>query len=327
MTRRAMSGSWLLLGLAALLGAFPAGFSVAQEGATRVEVTATRVEGGQLTVAVAVLDAASNPIGGLAIDAFTVTVDGAAVAPGAVTSGVDAALPLGIILTVDTSGSMQGAAIASAKQAILPVVNALQTGDQAALLTFAQTVTLAVPLTGETGTLAAAIQAMAATGNTALFAGVMRAAELASAAPQPRRAVVLLSDGEDFGAASGGITRDQALEAARAAGVPFFVVGLGQEVDQQFLTSLASTTGGQYFAAADPAQLGQLYSRISDRLRQQYTINLPLPEGLAGGSHRLTVSAGDSTGVATFETEGPPPPEALLSAIPPALTEETVVAA
>ena len=325
MTRKARRGSWLLLGLAAVLAGFPAGFSGAQQGAARVEVTATQVEGTRLTVAVAVLDAASNPIGGLSIDAFTVTVDGAVVTPAAVTSGVDAALPLGIVLTVDTSGSMAGTAIASAKQAILPVVNALQAGDQAALLTFAQTVSLAVPLTGETGTLAAAIQGMAATGNTALFAGVTRAAELASAAPQPRRAVVLLSDGEDFGAASGGITRDQALESARAAGVPFFVVGLGQEVDQQFLTSLASTTGGQYFAAADPAQLGQLYARISDRLRQQYTINLPLPEGLAGGSHRLTVSAGGSTGVATFETQGPPPPQAQLSAIPPALMEETIV--
>jgi len=158
MTRRARRGSWLFLGLAALLASFPAGFSGAQQGASRVEVTATRVEGDRLTAAVAVLDAASNPIGGLAIDAFTVTVDGAAVTPDAVASGVDAALPLGIILTVDTSGSMQGAAIASAKQAILPVVNALQTGDQAALLTFAQTVNLAVPLTGETGTLAAAIR-------------------------------------------------------------------------------------------------------------------------------------------------------------------------
>jgi hypothetical protein len=136
---------------------------------------------------------------------------------------------------------------------------------------------------------------------------------------------VLLSDGEDFGAVSGGITGAQALESARAAGVPFFVVGLGQEVDQQFLTSLASTTGGQYFAAADPAQLGQLYGRISDRLRQQYTISLPLPDGLAGGSHRLTVSAGGATGVATFETEGPPPTQARLSTIPTALSEETVV--
>lgn len=325
MTLRARRGSWLLLMVAALLAWLPAVQSSAQQGASRVEVTATRVEDDELTAAVAVLDAASNPIGGLAVDAFVATIDGAPVTPSGVTSGVDAALPLGIILTVDTSGSMQGAAIASAKQAILPVANALQTGDQAALLTFAQTVNLVVPLTGETGTLAAAIQGMAVTGNTALFAGVTRAAELAAAAPQPRRAVVLLSDGEDFGAASGGITRDQALESARASGVPYFVVGLGQEVDQQFLTSLASNTGGQYFAAADPAQLGQLYARISDRLRQQYTLKLPLPDGLAGGSHRLTVSAGGATAVATFETEGPQPPQAQLSAIPGGLAQEIAV--
>jgi VWFA-related protein len=299
--------------------------SSAQQTADRAEVTATRVEGGQLTAAVAVLDAASNPVTGLALEAFTATIDGVAVSPSGVTSGLDAALPLGIILTVDTSGSMQGAALASAKDAILPLVNAMQGNDQAALLTFAQTVVVPVPLTGETGTLAAAIQAMNATGNTALFAGVTRAAEIAGAAPQPRRAVVLLSDGEDFGAASGGITREQALETARSTGVPFFVVGLGQEVDQQFLTTLATSTGGQYFAAADPAQLSQLYVRISDRLRQQYTLSLELPEDLPGGSHRLTVSAGGATGVATFETEGPPPAVAVLSPLPTPLSEEQVV--
>jgi len=248
------AGLWLLAGLAAF-AALSLPRAEAQQPAARVDVTATRVDGDQLTVAVAVLDAASNPIGGLTLEAFGTSVDGAALTPASVTSGVDAALPLGIILTVDTSGSMLGAAITSAKQAILPLVGALQSGDQAALLTFAQSVTLAVPLTGETGTLTAAIQAMAATGNTALFAGVTRAAELAAAAPQPRRAVVLLSDGEDFGAASGGLTRDQAIEAARASGVPFFDVGLGQEVDQQFLTSLASTTGGLYFAAARPGPI------------------------------------------------------------------------
>ncbi len=303
----------------------PGSPSFAQQSAERAEVTATRVEGDQLTASVAVLDAASNPVMGLGVEAFTATIDGVAVSPGRVTSGVDTALPLGIILTVDTSGSMAGAALASAKSAILPLVNAMQGNDQAALLTFAQTVTVPVALTGETGTLAAAIQAMSATGNTALFAGVARAAELAGAARQPRRAVVLLSDGEDFGAASGGITREQALEAARSTAVPFFVVGLGQEVDQQFLTSLATSTNGQYFAAADPAQLSQLYARISDRLRQQYTVTIELPAELPGGSHRLSISAGGATATATFETEGPPPPAAVLGPVATPLSEEQVV--
>lgn len=307
------------------LAAVPSGWSQAQQSPARLDVVAVRVEERQLTLSLAVLDGASNPVAGLAAESFGVTVDGAAVTPETVSTGLDAALPVGIILAVDTSGSMQGTSLASARQAILPLVNAMQANDQAALLTFAQSVSVPVPLTGETGTLSAAIEAMTATGNTALFAGVVRASELAAAAPQPRRTVVLLSDGEDFGAASGGITREQALESARSAGVAFFVVGLGQEVDQQFLTSLASTTNGQYFAATDPAQLSGLYARISDRLRQQYTVVVPLPANLPGGSHRITVTAGGLTGAASFETAGPPPRGVEIDEVPGVLAQETIV--
>lgn len=324
-TPRAPRRRTVVVLLVLCLAALPGGRGRAQQSPARLDVVAVRAEERQLTLSVAVLDGASNPVAGLQADSFGVTIDGAAVTPEAVSTGLDAALPLGIVLAVDTSGSMQGASLASARQAILPLVNAMQANDQAALLTFAQAVNVPVALTGETGTLAAAIEAMTATGNTALFAGVVRASELAAAAPQPRRAVVLLSDGEDFGAASGGITREQALESARSAGVPFFVVGLGQEVDQQFLTSLASTTGGQYFAATDPAQLSGLYARISDRLRQQYTVVVPLPADLAGGSHRVTVTAGGVTGAASFETAGPPPRAIEIDDVPGELTQETVV--
>jgi VWFA-related protein len=303
----------------------PVGWVRAQQTPAQLDVAGVQVEEGQLTLSVAVLDSGSNPVAGLDVGAFRVTIDGAAVAPGAVSSGLDAALPLGIILAVDTSGSMQGQPLQSARQAILPLVRAMQASDQAALLTFAQSVSVPLPLTGDTARLAAGIDAMVATGNTALFAGTARAAELAAAAPQPRRVVVLLSDGEDFGSASGGITREQALAAAQSAGVPFFVVGLGQEVDQQFLTSLASTTNGQYFAATDPTQLSGLYARISDRLRQQYTVVVPLPAELAGGSHRVTVTAGGVTGAASFQTAGPPPRGIELDTLPAELDRETVV--
>ncbi len=300
---------------------------MAQQPAGAVEVTGTSVADGKVTAAVAVLDAASNPVPGLTGEDFTVQIDGAAVAGATITTGVDTALPLGIVLTVDTSGSMAGAAINAAKEAILPLVSALQASDQAALVTFANDVVEAVPITSDTAALSAAIEAMEAAGNTALFAGVVRASEVAAAAPQPRRAVVLLSDGEDFGSVSGGITGPDALAAAGATGVPFFVVGLGQEVDQPFLTSLAADTGGQYFAAADPAELAQLYGRISDRLRQQYTISVALPDGLDGGTHRLTVSAAGASGFATFETESAPTVPALtIGDLPDEIAERTTIA-
>lgn len=326
MSRPGALRRWVAFLLLVLGGAvMPVGLVRAQQTPAQLDVAGVQVEEGQLRLSVAVLDSGSNPVPGLDAAAFRVTIDGAAAPLATVSTGLDAALPLGIILAVDTSGSMQGQPLQSAKQAILPLVRAMQASDQAALLTFAQSVSVPLALTSDTARLATAIEAMVATGNTALFAGTVRASELAAAAPQPRRVVVLLSDGEDFGSASGGITREQALAAAQSAGVPFFVVGLGQEVDQQFLTSLASTTNGQYFAATDPAQLSGLYARISDRLRQQYTLAIPLPAQLAGGSHRVTVTTGGVTGTASFETAGPPPRGIEVDALPPELDRETVV--
>jgi VWFA-related protein len=317
--------SCLLISVIAVVWLVALGSASAQQP-VRVEVSAARIEGSSLVVSVAVLDGASNPIRGLAASDFSAQIDTTQARIISAESSVDAALPLGIVLTVDTSGSMAGESIASARSAVSSAVQSLRAGDQAALVTFAQTVTTAVAATGDHAVLQSAIDGMKATGNTALFAAVTTAATTTSQLPQPRKAVVLLSDGEDFGNASGGITRDQALAAAKASGAPFFVVGLGGEIDQQFLSSLADVTGGQYFAAAVPAELAQLYARISERLRQQYTLTVELPAGLAAGAHQLTLARGSASARVPFNVaETPVPLKARLSEIPSELRDATVV--
>ena len=111
---------------------------------------------------------------------------------------------------------------------------------------------------------------------------------------------MLLTDGEDFGDASAGVTRDASLAAARAAGTPFYVVGLGAEVDTPFLAALGSAAGGAYLPAASAADLATLYKNISDRLRVQYTLRFSLPAGLAPGTHKLRVAVGAPAAEATF---------------------------
>ena len=319
--------SWRLGLLAAVAAVAMAATVAGQVAPTTADITGLQLDSGRVVSSIAVLDSASNPVEGLTAADFSAQIDGRAV-PAEVGTGVDAALPIGLILTVDTSGSMQGQALAAAKQAMLPLIEALQASDEAALVTFANQVSEAVPLTNDGAVLAAAVDSMAAAGNTALYAAVVRASEVATAAPQPRRAVVFLSDGEDFGSVSGGITAQQALESARSAGAPFFVVGLGQAVDQPFLTSLARDTRGQYFAATDPDQLAQLYARISDRLRRQYSVSVQLPDDLPGGTHRLTIAVGGVVATATFDTEGTATiPRLVVLPIPEVITEETRVAA
>ncbi len=299
---------------------------VAQQPPDRIEVSATRVEGSNIVASLAVLDAASNPITDATTDQFKAQIDGASARVVLVDPNADAALPLGIVLTVDASGSMAGDAIASARSALSSAVGALRPGDQATLISFAQSVATLAPPSEDHAVLQSAIDGLKASGNTALFAGVAAASTATNQLTQPRKAVVLLSDGEDFGEASGGITRANALAAARNAGAPFFVVGLGREIDQQFLTELATATGGQYFAAAAPAELAQLYGRISERLRQQYTVAVELPDSLAAGSHQVDFSYGPAKARATFTTTAVPVPIiARFSQFPSEIAEATTL--
>ncbi len=238
-------------------------------------------------------------------DSFIVQVDGKAVSVATADTAPSQALPLSLVLAIDTSGSMAGASLEAARAATTSIVSALEPTDHVSLISFASAVVGPSSFTADRAAVTDAIAKLAANGNTALYAAAQTAAQTASNAPDQRRAVVLLSDGEEFGGASGSVTRDAALSAAAGAGVPFYVVGLGAEVDRPFLASLAAETGGTYLGAANAGELAQLYQRISDRLRLQYSLHFAVPMGLAGGVHRVRVAVGDASAETTFTVSVP----------------------
>ncbi|NJM85514.1 MAG: VWA domain-containing protein, partial [Leptolyngbyaceae cyanobacterium RM2_2_21] len=73
-------------------------------------------------------------------------------------------------------------------------------------------------------------------GQTALYQAGADAVEIAARAPNPRRVVVLLSDGAEFGGISRA-ARGGALELAEIRGVPVYTIGLGFGIDQEDFTS------------------------------------------------------------------------------------------
>ena len=64
-------------------------------------------------------------------------------------------------------------------------------------------------------------------GATALYDAVVAGVRTAAAAPLPRKVVVLLTDGQDYGARSSA-TEEQSLTEAATAGVPVFTIGVGR---------------------------------------------------------------------------------------------------
>ncbi|MCU1448142.1 MAG: Flp pilus assembly protein TadB [Acidimicrobiales bacterium] len=207
--------------------------------------------------------------------------------------------PVGVVLLIDTSGSMtQNGKITQAKAAAAQFVRSKQPNDQVAVMSFASQPRLVVNFTTDTNLLLKGINDLAATGETALWDGVRNAVGTFGDRPELQPNVIVLSDGADTVSTS---TFDQAKSAAVGAHAAVFAVGLqGGDFDGAPLQDLTSATGGQYFATADPRALTGLYSQVQQSLQNQYqitytsksqgTIDLQLTVGSVQAS--ATVTAG-----------------------------------
>jgi hypothetical protein len=277
---------------------------------------------------VTVLDETLRPVTGLPPGAFTAAVGGQPVPVTGVASGSDPGLGIAVVLTFDVSGSMAGQPLASAKDAGKALIAQLGPDDQVAIVAFSDEVVQPIGFTQDRDAAIAAIDALVAVGNTALYEGVAESAEVARSATLPRKAVVLLSDGLDFGGVSD-VDRGASLAAASDSGAPFFAVGLGAEIDQAYLQELAGVTRGSLLLAPNPDDLTALYSGIGAALRQQYVLTLDAA-GIPAGSTQplvITVTAGDAIGTAETPlaipaVETPPPSEAPATTAPAVVPEE-----
>ncbi len=249
-----------------------------------------------LTATVNVLDATQRPVLGLDASAFVAALDGETLRVANLASAEDSGQGIAVVLTFDVSGSMEGAALAAAKEAGKSLISQLGPADQAAVLAFSDSVATVQAFTQDKGALTAAIDGLFVSGNTALYSAVVASTEAVQAPAAPRRAVVLLSDGTDFG---GGSQVDAAgsVAAVQASGAPFFVAGLGELIDQPYLEQLAAASRGQLLLAPDPAALDALYKDIGDILRHQYVLTLDASSLEAAPRATLSMAVSGSAGI------------------------------
>ena len=184
-------------------------------------------------------------------------------------------VPTDVVVAIDLSGSMNNdqadppQPITAVKAAAQQFTSRLQQADQAALVTFASEAVVTEPLA-----LPSAVGARIATlvidpeeeqGSTNTGDAFVRAAELfASAAKNPdaRRVMVVLTDGlataPDEEPEAYAIARAEAL---RTAGVQIFAIGLGQEVNMDFINAIASPNAAYQALTRD--QVDQIYQQIT----------------------------------------------------------------
>jgi len=180
-----------------------------------------------------------------------------------------------VIVALDISGSMEGAKIQSATAATAEFLDRLDPDDEVALLTFDDDVVSLSdpqPVRDVVEGLSSRVLSLIADGNTALFAAVCRATEVATELKEEDQAagesrlygVVLLSDGEDT---VGEPTENQMFVTclptnAEVDGVKIFPIAFGDDAAEEVLARIADVTGGRMYKA-DPASLSNVYLSIS----------------------------------------------------------------
>ncbi len=223
-----------------------------------------------VSVYVDVADQQGRPITGLSRDAFKLTEDGTPVSDTRLSEVTDSQLPIAVAMVLDVSGSMNdGGKLTAAKQAADGLVAGLGPADTAAVISFSDNVSVSQEFTANQQQLSSAINRLEANGGTTLYDAIIRAELLAQALPQPRKLLLVVTDGAD--SASHG-SLDDAMAAVKGAHSIVYTVGLGGDVDHAALDSLAQAGAGQSFYPDSPDQIGSAFQTIQDQLRYGYLL-------------------------------------------------------
>lgn len=217
-------------------------------------------------------------------------------------------LPFSVTLALDTSTSMEGAALRQLQDGARAAVEALQPGDRASILTFNSAIERATPWTGDRGSLEHAIERLRAAGTTSLFDAAAAAIVQRDPEEGRRNLLILFTDGDDtsswlpdaaaydlaartdvvvYGITTDAVTSGQTNGLQWRSGIR---LASQQPIvsSENFLSNLAARTGGKHLRSS-AADLRKTFAQVVAEFRSR-VILWYRPEGVpAAGWHPIEV--------------------------------------
>jgi Mg-chelatase subunit ChlD len=188
---------------------------------------------------------------------------------------------------LDVSGSMHGAKLAQAKEAVQRSLQCLQEGDVLSLVTFSDKIDTVLEPTAISsrvrGQVESALQEIYAGGMTALCAGLERGIQQSLVKKGGSNLVLLLSDGQaNVGETGVELVGQRALEA-RQQGLVVSTLGVGADYSEALMVEIATQGGGRYYHIETASQIvpyltGELGEAANLAAREVH-LKLNLPPG------------------------------------------------
>jgi tight adherence protein B len=177
----------------------------------------------------------------------------------------------GVVLVIDASNSMHGAAIADAMEAARAFAARRTAKQQLAVVTFNGTSSVLLPFTSDAETIDAALASPPPLAEgTHVYDGVATALTLLRGAKIASGSVIVLSDGADTGSR---LSATDAAASVRQAHVRIFSVGIRSKSFQSApLKKLGLAAGGGYSEATSTGALARIYDQLGARLAGEYLV-------------------------------------------------------
>lgn len=265
-----------------------------------VDVNGSRYpEGGQTQMVIEFRNFADEPDP----DALEVTANGEGVSDLVVEPVGASAVPVGVVLVIDTSGSMEGEPMESAISAAQSFVDQARAEDRIAIVSFSDDVHVLSGFTGNKQSLNTTLSGLTAEGETAFNDAVIRGIEMFNEASADNLLpnMIVLTDGEDT---SSEATFGDAVAAVEGTDVRTFGVALeGSEFNPEPVGEVASAGGGLFLSTPDPEQLSQLYTQISREISNTLVARFVSPVSTPGDVDFAVGYQGLSSSV-TFPVSG-----------------------
>jgi Ca-activated chloride channel homolog len=201
-------------------------------------------------------------------------------------------LPLTLAFLIDTSQSVAPKLKFEQEAATSFFHSVLRDRDRAMLLEFDSGVTLVQDFTSDPNKMAKQIKTLRAAGGTALYDAIYLACDEKLIREMGRKAIVVLSDGEDQ---SSKTTFDQALEMALKAEATIFSIsvnrggffGVGSTKNgDRIMKQFSEESGGRAFFPFKVEELEDAFRQINQELRSQYNIGYLSGNAKRDGSYR-----------------------------------------
>jgi Ca-activated chloride channel family protein len=245
-----------------------------------------------VTLTVTVTDTYGRFVTGLGQNAFTVTDDKT---PQEITFFSDEDAPVSLGVVFDVSGSMSGDKIAKAREALSKFIDTSHSRDEYFLIGFNNRAQLLLDHTRDSDALLQKLTFVQTKGQTALYDATYLGVERVSRGAHPKRAILLISDGQDN---SSRYTFTELRRLLKESDVIIYAIGIVDGHDDSqlgytgraILEELAGVSGGKAFFPSTSAEMNDTFERIALELRTQYSIGYrPTNFANDGKWHKLKI--------------------------------------